>query len=229
MIYVLGSDISHHNETNLRAKLQTIKDEGYKYVYIKVSEGTGWVDHLWVEAKALAESMGFKTGPYHWLSPNSNGAVQAAHHYNQIRDVHWDMKPMLDVEESYSGSKSVYATRVKNFSNEMEDLHGTLCIIYTSKSRWDTYVDAYVPNELFVAHWTTRPQPVLPRTWESRGYRVWQFMIEGGLDRDRFNGTWEEFLLWIGEAPPVGDLKERVVDLEAQVAEQIAWARSFDE
>ena len=227
MIYVLGSDISHHNETNLRAKLQTIKDEGYKYVYIKVSEGTGWVDHAWRSNKALAERMGFKVGPYHWLSPHASGIVQAAHHYNQIKDELWNMKPMLDVEESYSGSKSVYAARVRAFSNELQDLQGDLCIIYTSKSKWDQYVDTYVPNELFVAHWTTRPQPVIPRKWEGRGYKMWQFMIESGLDRDRFNGTWEEFLRWMGETPPVGDLEARVADLELEIQELKDWIHSY--
>lgn len=235
MIYVLGSDISHWNFENIRAKLQTLWGYGYRFVYIKTSESTGWVDPNWREIYDIAKDLGYKVGPYHYFIPSMNGQAQAAHFWNVVRDVEWDMKPMSDVEEPNHYPivpiKSVYAARIKACLHDIEDLFGRRAIVYTSANIWNNYVDAYVEEELMVAHWTSRPQPVIPRQWQGRGWTVWQFSVNV-LDRDRFNGDYQKFLEWLGKTlppPPVGDLEERVIELEAQVAELIAWINSYQE
>jgi len=229
-VYVLGSDVSHWNIDNIRAKLQGLWDEGYRFLYIKVTEGTAFEDPEWKNIYAIAKDIGFKVGPYHYFLPMVQGFSQGRWFWQIAQQVEWDMKPMLDVEEpghySQYPSKSVYASRVKTCLYQIAEDFLQKAIVYTSKHKWDTYVDTYVEEELFVAHWTTRPQPLIPRTWEGRGWTMWQFGIVGALDRDRFNGTWDEFLLWLGEDVP--DLTGRVEALEAKVAKLEAWAKSFD-
>jgi lysozyme len=236
-MYVYGLDLSHWNwRPTLGDELESFYDRGYRWVYIKVSEGTTFVDPHWAEIKAVAESIGYFTGPYHWMKPTLNGASQAQHFHNVANGAQWHMKPMLDVEESYN-NKIVYAARTRNCLNEISQLFGEMAIVYTSKSRWEQYVDTYVAEELFVAHWTTRPQPLIPRQWEGRGWKVWQYGIFENLDNDRYNGDLADFLQWVGQPPPPpnGDLEARVLTLEqeAEVLEEDFqeiddWIKSYE-
>ena len=237
MVYVLGSDLSHWNFNQIRQKLQALWDEGYRFVWIKVSEGTGFEDPNWQEIKAIAEEIGFLTGPYHYFLPTISGIAQGGHFFSVARKAEWVLKPVLDVEEpghyAWTGTKTIYGARVKGCLGEIHDLFEKRALVYTSKNKWDTYVDVYVEEELFVAHWTSRLTPLIPRKWEGRGWTVWQFMVKT-VDRDRFKGSWEEFLRWVGMAPNPGDLEEQIFELQQEVAAQkrqleviSKWIRSY--
>jgi len=228
MVYVLGGDISHWNEPDFRQ----LWEEGYRFLYIKISEGTNWTDPSWKAHVAIATSIGFKVGPFHYFLPMLNGTAQAGYFYSEAQSQIWDMPPMIDVEEpqvyAWTGTKEVYAARIKACLGEVYSLFGWRGIVYTSKYKWDTYVDTYVEEDLMVAHWTARDQPLIPVKWEGRGWKIWQYKITP-IDTDRFNGSGEDFLRWLGEdVPPVpGDLEERIIVLEDKVDKIIAWAQSF--
>jgi lysozyme len=228
-VFVLGADVSHWNEYDL----VDLWNAGYRFLYIKVTDGDWFVDPKWREWYDRATQIGFKVGPYHYFRPEINGALQAELFFETASEVEWHMKPMLDVEERYDGvpSPPVYAARVKNTLYEIEARFGRKPIVYTSKYIWDTFVDTYVENELFVAHWTTRPEPLIPEDWEGRGYTIWQFGVEV-IDRDRFRGDAEEFAAWIQdiEVPdPVDTLEKRVAYLENTVIAQDAMIESLRE
>lgn len=208
MVWIIGADRSHWNDEDL----QELWDQGYRFLYIKVSEGTGFEDPAWRETHKQAVAIGFKVGPYHWLTPYLNATRQVAWHWNLIKDVDWDMPTMLDVEQHSTLSKSVYFARVKAFLFEIEDLSSREPIIYTSASKWNRYVDAYVPHKLMIAHYTTRPHPTLPRALAANGYWMWQFKTRP-VDTDRLNATWNEFLEWIEEEPEP-TIEERVMAIE---------------
>ena len=226
MVYILGNDVSHWNIFFVRSKLQGLWDDGHRFLYIKVSQGVYFEDPDWREIHQIATDIGFKVGPYHWVEWRVSGPAQAAWFWNFAKDVDWDMPPMLDVEEKH-GSKATNAARVKAVIFDTEELFGKAPIIYTSASAWNGYVDCYVENKLFVAHYTTRLQPLIAWKWEGRGWLIWQYKTVP-IDTDRFNGTWDDFLEWIGEeAPPPSDLEERVYQLEESVQTIIDWIQSY--
>jgi GH25 family lysozyme M1 (1,4-beta-N-acetylmuramidase) len=133
---------------------------------------------------------------------------------------------MLDVEEK-TGFKATNAARVKAVIFDTEELFGREPIIYTSASAWNGYVDTYVENKLFVAHYTARSQPIIPWKWEGRGWLVWQFKTKP-IDTDRFNGSWEDFLEWIGEDVPLpSNLEARVQKLEGDVQKIVDWIQHY--
>ena len=79
---------------------------------------------------------------------------------------------------------------------------------------------------MFTAHWTTRPQPLIPRKWEGRGWTMWQFAVNV-VDRDRFNGNEEDFARWMGEDLPPSDIEQRVAELEENVQLIVDWIQHY--
>lgn len=227
MVYVLGNDASHWNIWFVRNRLQELWDQGHRFLYIKVSQGISFEDPDWREIYQIATGIGFKVGPYHWVEWRVSGPIQAAWFWNIAKEADWDMPPLLDVEEK-RGSKATNAARAKAVIFDTEELFGIAPIIYTSKSAWDEYVDTYVDNKLFVAHYTTRLQPLIPRKWEGRGWLIWQHKTTP-IDTDRFNGSWEDFLEWIGEeVSPLPDLEARVQALEEGIQKIVGWIQNYE-
>ena len=117
---------------------------------------------------------------------------------------------MIDVEK-YSGntnsdgtrrvSRAVYAARLRNCLLETEQLWGRRPMIYTSKSMWHFLVgsagwaSAY---DLWTAHYTRYPVPLIPNDWAGKGYSMWQF-IDRPVDQNRFHGDYAEYLKWMGK------------------------------
>ena len=75
-------------------------------------------------------------------------------------------------------------------------------MIYTTASFWKSNLgntDWFATNgyRLWVAHWTSDPQPRVPASnWGGQGWTVWQYDncgaidgITGCVDSDRLNGT----------------------------------------
>lgn len=217
---VLGLDISHWNTV-------TWPDwPDKRFVYIKASEGTDWTDDKMASHKAAAEAADKYTGPYHYFRAAFNGAVQAQHFFDTAGP-DWDMPPAIDVEviNNTGFSKEVFAARLRNCLQETERLFRRRPVIYTSKSKWDLLVgftgweSAY---DLWAAHYTTAPVPLIPTGWSGKGWTLWQH-TSTPLDQDRFGGSEEEFLEFVNAAPPVGgDLETRVKKLEGDVVALLA-------
>ncbi len=177
-------------------------------VYMKVTQGTQFADSEWKEHHREAGEAGLFLGAFHYFKVQNNGVLQAEYMWNEIKGYKWDMRPVVDVEKYYNTgySKAVFASRLRACLLEVERLFGVRPMIYTSKSMWHylvgntSWASAY---DLWVAHYTTYPVPLIPDDWKGKGYRMWQF-TSTPLDQNRFHGDHAEFLEWMGkELPPV--------------------------
>jgi GH25 family lysozyme M1 (1,4-beta-N-acetylmuramidase) len=79
----------------------------------------------------------------------------------------------------------VIADRLHDMAVTLEGLTGQKPMIYTSNGFWNASVggqwDGYFATlPLWVAHWTTQPQPLLPRGWNQ--YKLWQFTDKSAID-----------------------------------------------
>jgi len=100
-------DISHWNQ---------IKDwslmvaKGIKGVYIKFSQGVAFADTMALEHYENAKRVGLKVGAYHFVT-KTNGIIQYDWFIKQIRNLKFDLMPMLDCE-AYNGLMGLYETRL---------------------------------------------------------------------------------------------------------------------
>lgn len=188
------------------------KEKGYVGTYLKVSEGDRWEDNFWKQHYDGAAD--YYKGPYHYFHGYRNGAIQAGWFWGKAGVREWDMRPVIDVEK-YSGnvkadgsrtvSRTVFAARLRNCLFETEKLWGVRPMIYTSRHMWSflvgstSWASAY---DLWTAHYTSYPVPLIPDDWKGKGYRMWQW-IDRPIDQNRFHGDLAAFLKWMGEEPPV--------------------------
>ena len=196
-----GNDTSHWTYPTDWDKWENL---GFIFTYIKVSEGTTWVDWRW--RKHYEEAFEFFRGPYHYFRAAWNGAKQAQHMFETTKDVDWDMPPAIDVEQTNNlgFDKAVFAARLRNMLVETERLWGVRPIIYSSRSQWNRLVGSAVwapAYDLWVAHYTTVAVPLLPDDWKHKGYKLWQHTSRP-MDLNRFAGDEEAFLQWIGQGTP---------------------------
>ena len=200
---VLGIDVSHWTyPTNWRAWL----DNGFIFGYMKVTQGTQFADVKWKKHWDEAMNEGVLVGAYHYFKADTNGAVQANYMWNEIKDHAWDLPPVVDLERYYNlgFSQAVVAARLRNCLLELEQLAGRRPMIYTSKSMWHQMIGSAgwaTAYDLWVAHYTTYPVPLIPSDWQGKGYTLWQY-IDRPRDQNRFDGSKADFLKWIGAEVP---------------------------
>ena len=231
---VLGLDVSHWNLPDW--SYWAARD--YIFTFIKCTEGTAWVDPNWKDHHKNAGDHNFYLGPYHYFRAAWGGIEQARHFHNTVKDWAWDMPPAIDVEliNNTGFTKEVFAARLRACLLETELLWGKRPVIYTSKSKWEqlvgtvTWASAY---DLWVAHYTTVPVPLIPGDWAGKGYKFWQY-TSTQLDQNRFDGDLPKFLEYIGATPPPpppggGDLEVRVKSLEGKVVSLEALAGRLHE
>ncbi|AGF56198.1 glucan-binding repeat-containing protein [Clostridium saccharoperbutylacetonicum] len=122
LIYAI--DISNHDGN---IDFSKVKYSGTKYVYIKATEGTTFVDPYLSTYYTNAQNVGIKTGFYHFLVGTSAPETQAQNFYNNIKNKKSDLKPCLDIETS-GFNVSDYAVR---FINEFKRISNMNICIYT--------------------------------------------------------------------------------------------------
>ncbi|WP_438388083.1 glycoside hydrolase family 25 protein [Actinopolyspora saharensis] len=108
MIY--GIDVSHHQGP---FDMHRARAESFEFVFIKATEGDGFVDPRFRDNLAAARSAGLLTAAYHYQREGSTAAAQADH---IAATVPTDVPVILDVEDGGGGTRLTRALT--------EELHG---------------------------------------------------------------------------------------------------------
>lgn len=95
-----GLDISHHQASSL--DLAQCRREGVEFVFIKSSEGSGFIDPAFAANLAEARAAGLLVAAYHYVRSNATAAAQVA---NVARVVPKDVPVIPDVEANSGGVK----------------------------------------------------------------------------------------------------------------------------
>lgn len=86
------------SNNNGAVDFHAVKQAGAVGVWLKVSEGTSFVDATYAHNRAAASAAGLKVGGYHFGHP-SNDPVEEANHFLSLLMLHpGDLVPMLDLE-----------------------------------------------------------------------------------------------------------------------------------
>src|ERR1051325_4862963 len=212
----LGIDVSHYQGTAL--DWPAIKNAGISFTWAKATEGTGYIDNVFVINAVNAKAAGVFFGGYHYAHPESNTSASEAAHYwavagPYIKGDGKSMMPMIDIEGTAFGGH-VGATSLSDWINQW-------CVVISNNAfatgitiKPMIYISACNAHNLdtsvrpttrpWIANYSgNNPQTSNPWTacasgavWGAGVWNVWQYTDattipnhSGGVDGDVFNGT----------------------------------------
>ena len=126
-----GIDISKHQGTINWEELK--KNQKIKFIYIKATEGSDFVDPSYRDNIRNARKHGFKVGSYHFLSTRSAATTQFYNFIRTAKREDQDLLPIIDVEKISPWSPQQLRDSVKVFADLIEDYYGCKPLIYTSE------------------------------------------------------------------------------------------------
>nr|WP_252298776.1 GH25 family lysozyme [Priestia megaterium] len=96
-------DISHHNGTINRTK---VASAGVKGVYIKLTEGTTFLDKNSYENYIGAKNVGLRVGFYHFAHADNDPIAEVNFFLNKLGSMKVDLPHCLDLEENKGRTKA---------------------------------------------------------------------------------------------------------------------------
>ena len=169
--------------------------------YVRVGE---WQRDVYKDY-AAARSRGYPVGSYHFFSPATGGAVQAAAFLAHTRFQKGDLPPVLDLEPLPSqvarmGGAAEMWERARDWLRVVERRTGMRPMLYIGQQFVNRYLDAAPDIKRDYPVWIARYGEYKPdvRLW------VWQLApdgrvagIHGAVDINVFNGYGNEFRRWL--------------------------------
>ena len=176
-----GIDISKHQGSINWEELK--KNQKIKFIYIKATEGSDYVDPRYYENIRNARKNGFKVGSYHFLSTRSAATTQFYNFIRTAKREDQDLLPVIDVEKIGSWSSQQLRDSVKVFADLLEDYYGCKPLIYTSEKFFTKHLGRVFANyPLFIAKYSNS-QPNIGYKWI-----LWQFADNGLFKPVKGNG-----------------------------------------
>ena len=153
--YITGSDVTSENmypvkgvdvsSYQLDIDWKGLEQEGFRFAFIKATEGSGHVDgrfeYNWKEANKTS----MKVGAYHFLSYDTDGETQAQNFIDTV-DKKWGMlPPAVDVEfygeyVDNPPSRQQLTEVLDIVLDRLEDRYGRKPIIYTNSHIYEEYI-----------------------------------------------------------------------------------------
>ena len=176
-----GIDISKHQGVINWEELK--KNQKIKFIYIKATEGTDYVDPRYNENIRNARKHGFKVGSYHFLSTRSAATTQFYNFIRTAKREDQDLLPIIDVERLSPWNAQQLRDSIKVFADLIEDYYGCKPLIYTSEKFFTSHLGrAFADYPLFIAKYSNT-QPNIGYKWI-----LWQFADNGLFKSVKGNG-----------------------------------------
>lgn len=208
---VKGIDVSKYQGT---IDWTRVKNDGVKYAFVRVSDGTQYVDSMFNTNWAGSRAAGVKHGAYQFFRPGQDPIAQAEILLNAIgRKLEADdLPPVIDVEASDGQSSAVIKQKVDAWIRHVKAAIGRDPIIYTGFYFWRDTVGApdFTSSPLWHAQYSTAACPNIAPPWQT--WAFWQYTdsgtvagISGPVDMNRFNGDEAALAQLLGPAGACGD------------------------
>jgi len=191
-----------------------------QFAFIRAGSGNAYIDGKLAQNVAGAKDNGIPYGLYWYIKPDKSWQATADAFSNAVSQYGGALYPVFDIEESGGLSKAELDSFIgKLISRFRANLGLNLeeCATYTSPGFLNRAMPmtAYLKwTHLWVAHWTTAPEPLRPNEWliPDKPWKFWQYSAKGDgkahgaqstyIDLNRYNGTAEQFANEFGSAPP---------------------------
>ncbi len=155
-------------------------------IYIKATEGVGYVDEMFKSHVIGANSINVKIGFYHFATLNSkdvlaDSAAEATAFYNAIKGIGVGLPYVLDIEKNPIGlSKQEVVTWIHNFflTLHLRGINDVCLYSYTSFLNENLTPDHGMGDiKLWIAQYSKQSAPTLPMGWKTAW--LWQFASNG--------------------------------------------------
>ncbi len=195
---VRGLDVSHHQQ---QIDWRTVSRQGFRFVYIKATEGGDFKDPRFHGNWHRARQQGLITGAYHFFTFCRSGAAQARNFIATVPREKDALPPAVDVEfggncdarptaEALQAQLQVYLSIVRSH-------YGKTPVIYVTKQSYRRYIRGrYKDSRIWIRD--IYFEPVLT---EKRRWTFWQFAnrgrvagIDTPVDLNVFAGTAAQLL-----------------------------------
>jgi len=233
----IGVDVSYYQSV---IKWNLVKQAGYDFAFVKATEGVGYEDPKFRTNWDGAQEAGLYTGAYHFARVSKSPTIyddakkEADWFVKTMGDLTGRLPPVLDIEWDKKADKVVSAAEVivwcATFLQHISMRTLRVPMIYTGPSFFryrllsTTSLNIY---PLWEANYTTAPQPKKMAAWPS--WTFWQHSsttkvpgINGNVDANRFNGTYEQLQKLAGvedvvSASPTAETVRETVELPADL------------
>jgi len=190
-----GIDVSSWQDT---INWQVVYEDGYRFSFVKATEGVGWSDSLFEINMIEGSSAGLLLGAYHFATPTVDDAVDEAEYFVEIAGDYITegyLKPVLDLEQGSSLGLIVLSNWVHTWMQTVETLTGVEPMIYVNSNYANNFLSASIAQyPLWIAHWTYDPNTT-PDIGIWSNWSFWQYSdqgniegISGYVDLNVFNG-----------------------------------------
>lgn len=171
-----GIDVSHWQGA---IDWQQVQKAGIQFVFIKVSEGSKYVDPLWKANVQGARNTGIKIGLYHFGRFDSEMAAttEALHFVQTIHGIQSDLPHVLDLEVTNSLDKVALSQAAKIFMEKIHAETGHSVMLYTNTNMAQNHLtDLLKDYPLWIAHYGVE-WPVKNGIWDA--WQAFQYSSQG--------------------------------------------------
>lgn len=183
-----GIDVSHY-QGHINWE-EVVLDKNIQFVYVKATEGSGYVDDFYLRNLYGARSVGIPVGVYHFFRPNASALTQLENFRTNVDPRQQNLIPVVDVERRGKGSLVQFQGRLKAFLDGVERMFGVKPIIYTGVNFYAKYLKGKFTDYRFMV---ARYAEEFPGLADDVPVVLWQYSctcstdgISGHVDRSVF-------------------------------------------
>lgn len=194
-----GIDISHYSGDILKG--EKIADS-IKFIICKATEGLTFEDPYFKYNWPRLKKKNVIRGAYHFFKTKLDPIDQANHFLKTVNT--WednDITPIVDIETESLPTRSRQSIKtihenLQLFLDIVEKETGRIPMIYTSTRFANKYINnpEFSRYPLWLAQYTTKKNPNLPKTWKDIGYKIWQ-----KSDAYHINSNIEDLNVYVGD------------------------------
>jgi GH25 family lysozyme M1 (1,4-beta-N-acetylmuramidase) len=179
-----GVDVSHYQRT---IDWPAVFADGYRFAYIKASEGRGLPDPTYRRNVREARAAGLAVGAYHFARPDGSAGdalVEANAFLRLARPASGNLAPMLDLETSGPLDPADLQTWVRAWLGHVAAATGVRPIIYAGSTFWRAHMADTLSLATYPLMWAAaQPGSTIPaKGWASLGWTGWQWSTCGTVD-----------------------------------------------
>ncbi|RUL51277.1 LysM peptidoglycan-binding domain-containing protein [Lysinibacillus antri] len=174
-----GIDVSRYQED---IDFEAVSNAGIEVVYIKASEGVGYVDPYFEQNYEGAKAANLKVGFYHFVIARTvEQAIEEANWFvSIIQDKDYEAKPVVDFEDFGNLSTEQINEITRAFAEEVVKLTNQDVMIYSNASNaTNVFDESLTKYSLWVAQYGPS-EPSNDIIWDT--WAGWQYTDTGTID-----------------------------------------------
>jgi len=172
-----GIDVSHYQGHIKWERVSASKD--IQFVYVKATEGSGFVDDCYLRNLYGAKRAGIPVGVYHFFRPNVSALTQLENFRTNVDPRQQDLIPIVDVEKRGKGSLAQFQGRLKAFLDGVERMFGVKPIVYTGVNFYAKYLAGRFTGYRFMV---ARYAEEFPGLCDDVPILLWQYTCTSSVD-----------------------------------------------